>query len=157
MTLTIGIIGKPSSGKTTFLNAACLTHAKVSEIPFTTIDPNKGVAYVKNKCACKELNVNSLHVFSTIDTPDEIAYKKLKIIIKAINQGWQPDWNNKHQYKYFPWFNMVSSDSGISYYLFGSWTSESGVCSKLCFESLEKCEYTAKQFTEIYNDYLTIK
>ncbi|MFX1303945.1 MAG: YchF-related putative GTPase [Promethearchaeota archaeon] len=57
MTLIVGIIGKPSSGKTTFLNAACLTHAKVSEIPFTTIEPNKGVAYVKTKCVCKELHV----------------------------------------------------------------------------------------------------
>lgn len=57
MAIIIGIIGKPSSGKTTFLNAACLTHAKVSEIPFTTIEPNKGVAYVKSKCVCKELNV----------------------------------------------------------------------------------------------------
>ena len=57
MVLTIGIIGKPSSGKTTFLNAACLTHAKVSEIPFTTIEPNIGVAYVKTKCVCRELNV----------------------------------------------------------------------------------------------------
>ncbi|MCK4371094.1 MAG: YchF-related putative GTPase [Candidatus Lokiarchaeota archaeon] len=57
MTLSIGIIGKPSSGKTTFLNAACLTHAKVSEIPFTTIEPNKGVAYVRSKCVCKELDV----------------------------------------------------------------------------------------------------
>ncbi|MFX1380596.1 MAG: YchF-related putative GTPase [Promethearchaeota archaeon] len=57
MVLTIGIIGKPSSGKTTFLNAACLTHAKVSEIPFTTIEPNVGVAYVKTTCVCKELDV----------------------------------------------------------------------------------------------------
>ncbi|MFW9874849.1 MAG: YchF-related putative GTPase [Candidatus Thorarchaeota archaeon] len=57
MTLTIGIIGKPSSGKTTFLNATCLTNAKVSELPFTTIDPNKGVAYVKTNCVCKELEV----------------------------------------------------------------------------------------------------
>jgi hypothetical protein len=57
MTFTIGIIGKPSSGKTTFLNASCLTNAKVSELPFTTINPNKGVAYVKTKCVCKELNV----------------------------------------------------------------------------------------------------
>ncbi len=57
MTLTIGIIGKPSSGKTTFLNSACLTHAKVSEIPFTTIEPNIGVAYVRSKCVCKELKV----------------------------------------------------------------------------------------------------
>ncbi len=57
MTLIIGIVGKPSSGKTTFLNAACLTNAKVSELPFTTIDPNKGVAYIKSRCVCKELNV----------------------------------------------------------------------------------------------------
>ncbi len=57
MVLTIGIIGKPSSGKSTFLNAACLTHAKVSEIPFTTIEPNIGVAYLKTKCVCKKLSV----------------------------------------------------------------------------------------------------
>ena len=57
MTLTIGIIGKPSSGKTTFLNAACLTNAKVSELPFTTIKPNNGVSYVKTKCVCEDLNV----------------------------------------------------------------------------------------------------
>jgi len=58
MTLTVGIVGKPSSGKTTFLNATCLTNAKVSEIPFTTIEPNKGVTYIKTDCVCKELNVS---------------------------------------------------------------------------------------------------
>ncbi len=57
MTLIIGIVGKPSSGKSTFLNAACLTDVKVSELPFTTIDANKGVTYVKTECVCKELNV----------------------------------------------------------------------------------------------------
>jgi len=57
MSFLIGIIGKPSAGKSTFLNAACLTNAKVSDLPFTTIEPNKGVAYIKVKCVCKELNV----------------------------------------------------------------------------------------------------
>ncbi len=57
MTVIFGIVGKPSSGKSTFLNASCLTHAKVSELPFTTIEANKGVAYIKTKCVCKELNV----------------------------------------------------------------------------------------------------
>lgn len=57
MTLIIGIIGKPSAGKSTFLNAACMTHAKVSELPFTTIDPNKGIGYVKTNCMCKKLNL----------------------------------------------------------------------------------------------------
>jgi len=57
MTFIIGIVGKPSAGKSTFLNAACLTNAKVSELPFTTIDPNKGVAHVKSNCLCKQLKV----------------------------------------------------------------------------------------------------
>lgn len=57
MTLIVGIVGKPSSGKSTFLNAACLTNVKVSELPFTTIDANKGVAYVKEKCVCGEMEV----------------------------------------------------------------------------------------------------
>jgi ribosome-binding ATPase YchF (GTP1/OBG family) len=57
MTFIIGLVGKPSSGKSTFLNAACLTNAKVSELPFTTIKPNKGIAYAKSKCVCKELNL----------------------------------------------------------------------------------------------------
>lgn len=58
MTILVGIVGKPSSGKSTFLNAACQTNAKVSELPFTTIDPNKGVAYVKSNCVCRELDVD---------------------------------------------------------------------------------------------------
>ena len=49
---------RPTFSKPVYvLNAACLTNAKVSELPFTTIDPNKGVAYVKTECVCKELEV----------------------------------------------------------------------------------------------------
>ena len=57
MTKIIGIVGKPSSGKSTFLNAACLTHVKTSELPFTTIDANKGVAYAKTDCVCVEFDI----------------------------------------------------------------------------------------------------
>jgi ribosome-binding ATPase YchF (GTP1/OBG family) len=55
--MLIGIVGKPSAGKSQFLNAACLTSAKVAEYPFTTIEPNLGTTYVRHKCVCKELNV----------------------------------------------------------------------------------------------------
>ncbi|MBN2154981.1 MAG: redox-regulated ATPase YchF [Candidatus Lokiarchaeota archaeon] len=55
--MLVGIIGKPSSGKSTFLNAACLTDAKVGDYPFTTIDPNIGTGYVVTRCVCEELNV----------------------------------------------------------------------------------------------------
>lgn len=56
--LVNNFIKRLGSGKSTFLNAACLTHAKVSELPFTTIEANKGIAYAKEKCVCKELNVD---------------------------------------------------------------------------------------------------
>ena len=55
--MLIGIVGKPSSGKSTFLNAACLTNAKIGNYPFTTIDPNLGTGYLRVKCVCEELGV----------------------------------------------------------------------------------------------------
>ncbi|MBD3230771.1 MAG: redox-regulated ATPase YchF [Candidatus Lokiarchaeota archaeon] len=56
--MLIGIVGKPNAGKTTFLNATCLTSAKIGSYPFTTIKPNLGKAYVRKKCVCKELTVD---------------------------------------------------------------------------------------------------
>lgn len=56
--MLIGIIGKPSSGKSTFLNAACLTEAKTGNYPFTTIEPNLGNGSVRLNCICKEFNLN---------------------------------------------------------------------------------------------------
>lgn len=55
--MLIGLLGKPSSGKTTFLNAACLTSYKMADYPFTTIEAQPGTAYVRVKCVCKELGV----------------------------------------------------------------------------------------------------
>ena len=53
--LTIGIIGKTNTGKTTLFNAATLLNAKISNFPFTTKEPNIGIAYVCDICVCKEL------------------------------------------------------------------------------------------------------
>ncbi|MHA1220851.1 MAG: redox-regulated ATPase YchF [Candidatus Heimdallarchaeota archaeon] len=55
--MLIGIVGKPSSGKSTFLNAACLTSSKTGDYPFTTIEPVPGTGYVRIPCVCKELGV----------------------------------------------------------------------------------------------------
>jgi ribosome-binding ATPase YchF (GTP1/OBG family) len=55
--LTIAIIGKTNTGKTTLFNAATLLNAKISNFPFTTKKPNVGTAYVCDLCVCKELGV----------------------------------------------------------------------------------------------------
>ena len=45
--MEIGIVGKPSTGKSTFFRAATLADAEIANYPFTTIDPNTAIAYVK--------------------------------------------------------------------------------------------------------------
>lgn len=52
--MLIGIVGKPSSGKSTFFKAATLAEAEIANYPFTTIKPNHGVGFVKVKCVDRE-------------------------------------------------------------------------------------------------------
>lgn len=53
--IVIGLVGKPSSGKSTTLNALTDANAKVGAFPFTTIDPNKATGYLEVECACKRV------------------------------------------------------------------------------------------------------
>jgi hypothetical protein len=53
----IGVCGKTNTGKTTFFSAATMVDAEISNRVFTTIEPNKGVAYVTSPCVCRELGV----------------------------------------------------------------------------------------------------
>ena len=50
--LELGLVGKPNTGKTTFFNAVTLANAPVAGYPFTTIDANVGVTYIRSKCPC---------------------------------------------------------------------------------------------------------
>lgn len=54
--------------------------------------------------ACKEIGEPPATILHCDDTTDEAAYKKLKVIVNALNEGWKPDWNNTSEYKYYPWF-----------------------------------------------------
>jgi ribosome-binding ATPase YchF (GTP1/OBG family) len=55
--LTLAIAGKPNCGKSTFFRAATLAQAEIANYPFTTIDANHGVAYVRTACPCQEMRV----------------------------------------------------------------------------------------------------
>jgi ribosome-binding ATPase YchF (GTP1/OBG family) len=55
--LQIGLLGKANVGKSTFFSAATETPVPIGNFPFTTIQPNIGVAYVKSDCACKHFGI----------------------------------------------------------------------------------------------------
>jgi hypothetical protein len=104
--------------------------------------------------ACEVLRIHEDDIMQDSDSADEQAYKKLKVICKALNEGWQPNWQDQREYKYYPWFKM--SGSGLSCRGYGYYCSGSGVGSRLCFESGELAKYAGEQFVLIYSDFMTI-
>ncbi|WP_407483293.1 hypothetical protein [Elizabethkingia meningoseptica] len=89
-------------------------------------------------------------------TDDEIAYKQIKLISSALNEGWTPDWNDRNQTKYYPWFRMGSSGSGFSFGDYDCDGSGSRVGSRLCYKSSELAKYAGTQFISIYKKFTTL-
>ncbi|KAI9813402.1 MAG: hypothetical protein M1827_004076 [Pycnora praestabilis] len=50
----IGLVGKPSSGKSTTLNR----YSRITLISFTTIDPQRAIGYLQVPCACGRFDVS---------------------------------------------------------------------------------------------------
>lgn len=112
-------------------------------------------------------------------TEDFIAYLKLRIIVAALNEGWEPKFE-KGEYRYFPWFNLYTKEeydelddeekgrcvlrSDYHSYAFGglayagassaSSLSYSYCGSRLAFRTRELAAYAGKQFTEEWADFL---
>lgn len=111
--------------------------------------------------------------------PDILAYFKLRIITKALNEGWEPKFIPK-EYRWTPCFllytkkeiekmnaetrahvvyrsnNSVFSFGGVSY---ANANSDSSVTytyigSRLAFKSKKLAEYAGKQFLDIYADFV---
>ena len=109
--------------------------------------------------ACKKLNLDPTKLPDVSGIPEEftkpiIAAYKLYVIYKAINNGWVPDWSNWDQYKYYPWFKVLSSGFGFSHSLYIYANTVTTVGSRLCTDTSEKAEYIGKQFEALYQEYL---
>jgi len=106
--------------------------------------------------ACKALGIDNYKELPD-DEKSVNAYRKLIIIIRALNEGWQPDWENSNEYKYYPWFKMKSGFGfSVTYFVYSRTVTYAGVGSRLCFKTSELAEYAGKQFENIYKDYLTL-
>ena len=106
------------------------------------------------KDACEITGIDPSTVLDANLSPDEVAYRKIKIITQALNEGWKPDWNNSSEYKYYPYFDMRGS---FSYHDYDFWYPLSHVGSRLCFKSADLAIYAGQQFTDIYKDFMTFQ
>jgi len=108
--------------------------------------------------ACEVLGINPESIYNQGDQPDEIAYKKLKIIVKALNflangnKEWVPDYDNSNQRKWYPWFYM-DKPSGVRLFGCGYDSSATAVGARLVFLNEELARYAATQFLGLYSNY----
>lgn len=111
---------------------------------------------------------------------DVVAYLKLRIVAAALNEGWTPDWGNKDEYKWYPWFYILTQEEyddlddeekcrvvgragGGSYACGGlvysnannvSSASSTGYGARLAFKTKELALYCGKQFGELWASFL---
>ena len=107
--------------------------------------------------ACAELEevpVNVDDMLSRGFTMDEINYRKIKTITRALNEGWNPDYTCTNQKKWFPWFQVSSSGFVYRDTYFGYSDANAGSGSRLCFKSSDLAAYAGKQFIELYKDFI---
>lgn len=111
--------------------------------------------------------------------PDVLAYFKLRIITKALNEGWKPSFI-PGEYRWAPYFLLYTKEeiekmnaetrARVVYRSYNHANAVGGVSfanaycdsafvnafigSRLAFKSEELAEYAGKQFTEIYADFI---
>lgn len=109
-------------------------------------------------CAVLGLDPTQLPVVTNLPEKDQnaiIAFYKLTIIIRALNEGWEPNWKNWDEYKYYNYF-FVRSGSGFVFSSTDCTDAFAYFGSRLCFKSRELAEYALSQFKELYLQYLLI-
>nr|DAF67984.1 MAG TPA: hypothetical protein [Bacteriophage sp.]DAO84939.1 MAG TPA: hypothetical protein [Caudoviricetes sp.] len=115
--------------------------------------------------ACKHLglNPNDLPVVYMLPEKDRksiIAFYKLTIIIRALNEGWEPDWSNWDEWKYYNRFYVEKGEdqrsSGFRYGTTDFASTRMHTGSRLCFKNIELAKYATEQFKELYREYLLI-
>ena len=115
------------------------------------------------------------------DAGELIAYLKLRVIVAALNEGWEPKFDGD-ECRYYPWFYIYtkkeyekldeynkeecrvfgrSAYNARSNYVFvdakangTSTCSYTDCCSRLAFKTKELAEYCGKQFIDIWEKFL---
>ena len=107
--------------------------------------------------ACDELGeqpINEDLFRSAGFTEDEINYRKIKTITRALNEGWVADYTNDKQEKWWPWFKVSSSGFVVVAASYRYSDAGAGDGSRLCFKNRDLAEYAGKQFTELYKNFI---
>lgn len=133
--------------------------------------------------ACREIGIDAeawnRDKISLGLEPDVLAFLKLRIIVKALNEGWEPQFT-EDECRYYPWFilytreeynkldeeeksrvvyrssNAASALGGVSCAnaYSGSSFAGAGLGVRLAFKTSELAAYCGRQFLDIWADFV---
>lgn len=87
------------------------------------------------------------------DTPDEIGYKKAKLIFAVMNEGWVPDYNNPNENKYeLRW--VKNKNGGFSFGSYDFWFSTTSAGARLTARSGKIADHIGNNFEKEFNEFL---
>jgi hypothetical protein len=105
--------------------------------------------------ACKVLGLDpeNLPIVENLPEKDRrsiIAYYKLIVISRALNEGWEPDFSDCKQRKYWNWYYIENGAlAGFTY-------TDTVIGSRLCFKTSECATYASENFRDLYFEYFFI-
>ena len=100
--------------------------------------------------ACDVLGISKELPSFLRDAPKRyIALYKLETTIKALNEGYWPNWENENEFKYWNWFKMKGGFSSYRTYYYYTYTT---VPSALYFKSRDLAYYVGNYFIEEYKN-----
>ena len=133
--------------------------------------------------ACREIGIDAeawnRDKISLGLEPDVLAFLKLRIIVKALNEGWEPQFT-EDECRYYPWFILYTREEynkldeeeksrvvarlsgnayafgGVSYAYayYGSSSAYAHIGVRLAFKTSELAAYCGRQFLDIWADFV---
>ena len=133
--------------------------------------------------ACREIGIDAeawnRDKISLGLEPDVLAFLKLRIIVKALNEGWEPRFT-EDECRYYPWFILYTGEEynkldeeeksrvvsrsnysayalgGVSfaYAVSGSSYTYASIGVRLAFKTSELAAYCGRQFLDIWADFV---
>ncbi len=120
------------------------------------INNNRIIHYVEtfnDVCLMLNINIDKFNEYCIGLNKGEIAYRKLILIIKVLNENWIPKLDGK-EYMYTIRWQFNKEDGSFSYRNYNGWHTRTFVGLGLGFKNEILAKYCAEQFVEIWNDYL---
>jgi hypothetical protein len=108
-------------------------------------------------CDTSEEEFNKKYLSLPISA-DALGLERLGIINQAINEdGWEPDYGDANQQKWFPYFEKSSSGLGFrgSDYRYGH--ANTCVGSRLCLKDQERSNFSGTRFLKYWEAFITNK